>query len=160
MRHCPHCNGDFPTEAFYGPTRCARSHSWCIQCCRKEARAKKHLIRTIDGPDSLYVAHNPRISGEIKIGRAKNPFMRLASLSQSQNFHIHLLKQWPGLGHLEPLLHAQFSEFRVRHTPGREWFALPPEDIGLVENCVDFLKSLESVREQLKKSVVLENATP
>ena len=86
--------------------------------------------------------------------------MRLASLSQSQNFHIHLLKQWPGLGHLEPLLHAQFSEFRVRHTPGREWFALPPEDIGLVENCVEFLKSLEGVREQLKKSVVLENATP
>ena len=150
MRHCPHCNGDFPTEAFYSPTRCSRSHSWCIQCCRKEARAKKHLTRAIDGPDSLHVAHNPRISGEMKIGRAKNPFMRLASLSQSQNFHIHLIKSWQGLGYLESRLHAQFSDFRVPNCPGREWFGLPKEDVGLIENCVEFLLQLEGVRDQLK----------
>ena len=159
MRRCPRCHGDLPIQAFYGPTKCTKGHSWCMECCRQYFRTKR-TAREIDGPDSLYVAHNPRIPGEVKIGRARNPFVRLATLSQAQNFHIHLIKSWQGLGYLESRLHAQFSDFRVPNCPGREWFALPKEDVGLIENCVEFLLQLEGVREQLKKSVVLENATP
>ena len=140
MRRCPHCHGELPAEAFYAP-RATKGPGWCIQCCREGARARRNAGR--DVPDSLYVAHNPRIPGEVKIGRAQNPFKRLADLSQCQNFHIELVKSWSGLGFLEPKLHQQFSDFKVLHTPGREWFTIPREDIGLIENCVDFLMQLQ-----------------
>ena len=150
MRLCPHCKGELPTEAFYGPTASSKCSNWCIECSREAARNRKKVIREFDGPDSLYVAFNPRIPGEIKIGRARNPFVRLATLSASQNFHLHLINSWAGLGYLESRLHAQFSDFRVLNCPGREWFALPTEDVGLIENCVEFLLKLEQVRVQEK----------
>ena len=142
MRRCPHCTCLLAPDSFYGPTPARKTQSWCIECCRVEARLR--YTPAVEGPDALYVAWNPRIPGEIKIGRARNPFQRLASLSSCQNFHIELVRQWPGLGHLESKLHAQFSDFRVRNVPGREWFALPPEDIGLIENCVEFLMELHA----------------
>ena len=151
MRRRPRCHGELPPEAFYTST-CKKPPGWCIQCCRDGAQMRRNMGREV--PDSLYVATNRRIPGEIKIGRAQNPFKRLRDLGQCQNFHVELVKSWPGLGHLEPKLHQQFSDFRVLHVPGREWFSIDPSDIGLIENCVDFLLQLQAAAEKSQAALV------
>ena len=70
----------------------------------------------------LYVMQNPRLAGELKIGRSSNVELRRRSLQSSQNFTIDVLAIFPGAGDLEPLVHKILSNCRVTGVAGREWF--------------------------------------
>jgi hypothetical protein len=65
---------------------------------------------------------NPRLPGELKIGRSSNVELRRRSLQSSQNFTIDVLAIFPGAGDLEPLVHKILSNCRVTGVAGREWF--------------------------------------
>ena len=65
---------------------------------------------------SLYVMENSRIPSELKVGRSRNPFKRARQLARSHNFEMKLVAIYPGVGHLETLVHSTLASDRV---PGR-----------------------------------------
>jgi len=73
-------------------------------------------------PDSLYIKENPRLPGEIKIGRSNNPEERAKQLSAGQNFRIVVKRSYGEKGFLEKTLHHKLQRRRVEHGPGVEWF--------------------------------------
>ena len=100
-------------------------------------------------PDHLYLAHNPRIPGEVKVGRAHNVEARMKALSMSQNFALRVLRVWPGCGPLEREVHEQLAKHRLQGCPGREWFALGASASDSVDEVVLCLQLLRASRERL-----------
>ena len=100
---------------------------------------------TSETADDLYVMQNSRISDEVKIGRSINPETRRRSLQASQNYRMDILAVFPGVGHLEPLVHGMLAYCRVLDVPGREWFKCSPQTafgaIGLAFREQPFQKS-------------------
>lgn len=72
--------------------------------------------------DALYIMENPRLPGEIKIGRSHNPEERAKQLSAGQNFRIVVKRSYGEKGFLEKTLHHKLQRRRVEHGPGVEWF--------------------------------------
>ena len=97
--------------------------------------------------DNLYLIHNPRIPGEVKIGRAQNVEVRLKNLSSCQNFSLQVIQSWPGLGHLEKDVHFELRARQLQGYPGREWFAITLSEVDLVDKVVQGLKLLHDVRD-------------
>jgi T5orf172 domain len=127
VRHCKGCDLDMSPSEFY------QRHAKCKKCCIKatqEYRKRKQDPEASDDwseaserlDDDLYVAWNPRIPGELKIGRSRNPKARIAGMSASHNFRMEVVATFPGLGYLEPRVHALLAARRVGDCPGREWF--------------------------------------
>ena len=73
-------------------------------------------------PDSLYIMENPRIPGEIKIGRSQNPEERAKQLSAGNNFRIVVRRSYGEKGFLEKTLHQRLKCRRVQECAGVEWF--------------------------------------
>ena len=89
-----------------------------VQIARLERRRK-----------DLYVLSNPFIAGEFKIGRAEEVSSREKSLVSGLNFKLRLHRVFEGGGHLEHAMHKFFANRRVQDVPGKEWFAVPLEEI-------------------------------
>jgi len=100
--------------------------------------------------DSLYLIHNPRIPGEVKIGRARNVERRLNVLSACQNFSLVLIQDWPEWGCLERDVHQQLAGRRLTGHPGREWFRLDLAGAGLVDQIVQGLVLVRGALERLE----------
>ena len=75
--------------------------------------------------DALYIMRYDRIPRELMIGRAVCVETRARQLEAGMNFHMVILATFPGLGHLEPRVHAMLSESRSHEGPGHQWFNVP-----------------------------------
>jgi T5orf172 domain len=99
-----------------------------------------------DGPygDSMYVLYNPRIPGEVKIGRAMRPSNRARDLCNSMPFKLEVMHVFPGFGFLETHVHKKLQHKRVVNGRGREWFAIEPcqADILIKATIVEFQLSM------------------
>jgi T5orf172 domain len=136
---------DFAFDPDQDPNSPDSSH---IELCKEEGRSEP-LPKRQKVDDTLYLIHNPRIPGEVKVGRARDVEARLKDLSSCQNFSLELLQAWPGLGCLEREVHHQLDARRLRGYPGREWFRLDPTEVELVDEVVQGLELLRGARERL-----------
>ena len=73
-------------------------------------------------PDSLYIMENPRLPGEVKVGRSQNPEERAKQLSAGHNFRIVVRRSYGEKGFLEKTLHQRLKCRRVQECAGVEWF--------------------------------------
>ena len=90
--------------------------------------------------DSMYVLSNPRLPGEVKIGRAMRPTHRANELSTSLPFELEVKHTYPGFGFLEKDVHKRLQHKRVATGRGREWFAIEPcqADVIIQATIVEF----------------------
>ena len=58
----------------------------------------------------------------VKIGRTKNLAARVAKIEEGQNFRMKVLRNYRGLGDLEPLVKQLLASRRASGGPGTEWF--------------------------------------
>lgn len=93
---------------------------------REYAVAEEHI------PDSLYIMENPRLPGEIKIGRSHNPEERAKQLSAGQNFRIVVKRSYGEKGFLEKTLHHKLKHRRVEQGAGVEWFKVSVEQADIL----------------------------
>ena len=113
-----------PHAAFYRFPSIAK----CKQCHRAymRERARQH-VGPAEGGACLYLAVNPKIPGEVKIGKSHDPVKRLQQLERGQNFRLQIVATFPGVGHLESAVHESLSRRRVDDGSGREWFRVSTE---------------------------------
>jgi hypothetical protein len=83
-------------------------------------------------PDALYIIENPRIPGEIKIGRSHNPEERARQLSSGQNFRLVLKRSYGEKGFLEKTLHHKLKHRRVEQGAGVEWFKVSVDQADIL----------------------------
>tara|TARA_A100001515_G_scaffold7053_1_gene5966 strand:+ start:1246 stop:1551 length:306 start_codon:yes stop_codon:yes gene_type:complete len=69
--------------------------------------------------DSLYIIQSD-VTGDIKIGRSKNPPERLKQLQTGNQFKLKLLCELPQMGHKEVFLHRRLSNYKTKKKG--EWF--------------------------------------
>ncbi len=75
---------------------------------------------------------NPRIAGEVKIGRSTNPEERAKSLSAGNNFCLAVRQTYEEKGFLEKTLHHRLKRRRVEEGAGVEWFRVSVEQADLL----------------------------
>ena len=134
-KNCKICNQSLCPDAFYATYRTV-----CKKCVSKKVQQneleKKRAWPEMENsdesvefaateeyfPDSLYIMENPRIPGEIKIGRSHNPEERAKQLSAGNNFRIVVRRSYGEKGFLEKTLHQRLKCRRVQECAGIEWF--------------------------------------
>ena len=130
VRHCKGCDRDMSPGDFYQRrAKCKKCHIKTMREYRKKRQDpeasddwSEACTSEAGHQDDLYIAWNPRIPGELKVGRSRDPQARMAGMSASQNFRMELSATFPGQGHLEHKVHALLAARRVGECPGREWF--------------------------------------
>ena len=177
MRHCPQCGEMCASDDFYETRKwckpCVRQRTQENKRAHRTPPFSHDAPQTLEGEmdalaytpeesseppnkrqkvegDSLYLTHNPRIPGEVKIGRARNVEARLKDLSACQNFSLVLVKAWPGMGHLERHVHHQLAARRLTEHPGREWFRLDLAEADLIDQAVRGLELVRDAWERLE----------
>ncbi len=137
-KECSKCHESSLLSNFYD---CKSSKGgkrpYCIPCwkqvCKESKDARKRTCPEAEAddedgvpqeraPDSLYIMQNPRITGEVKIGRSHNPEDRSKQLSAGNNFCLQVLQVYVGRGHLEKTIHHRLKCRRVENVAGTEWF--------------------------------------
>jgi hypothetical protein len=83
-------------------------------------------------PDSLYIIENPRLPGEIKIGRSHDPDARARQLSAGQNFRLVVKRSYGEKGFLEKTLHHKLKHRRVEQGAGVEWFKVSVDQADIL----------------------------
>jgi hypothetical protein len=81
--------------------------------------------------ESLYVLTNPRIPGEVKVGRSACPLGRAQQMSYGQNFTLEVANTYAQQGYLETTVHRRLAPYQVQGG-SREWFSLQPEQADLL----------------------------
>ena len=130
----------------------SRKGSQCKECYNKSQRERQRENRLLiareaassasssDGltswGESLYIVSNPRIGGEVKVGRAACPSGRAQQLSQGQNFTLEMCHAYPHKGFLETTVHRRLAPWQVSEGPGREWFRLLPEQADVLVQAI------------------------
>ena len=71
----------------------------------------------------------------LKIGRANDTTERAKSLEAAMPFHIEVLAEFPGAGHLEGAVHTHLKHCRNTDGKGREWFRISLADAMHVIAC-------------------------
>ncbi len=67
----------------------------------------------------LYILQMEK-TGEIKVGRSKDPKRRLKQLQTGSPYLLKIILHAPGKGHLEKMIHRDMSHLRTRRKG--EWF--------------------------------------
>ena len=143
---CVRCNEVVPLEDFYDNQHGKNGkHSWCKACVRTQsARARcAHKLRSEAAsvacssneftvtqellPDALYIMDNPRIPGEIKIGRSHNPEVRAKQLCAGNNYRMVVKRTYGEKGFLEKTIHKKLKRRRVEECSSVEWFRISVE---------------------------------
>jgi hypothetical protein len=140
---CVECQETFPLEAFYV---CASHKDGRQKLCKKcfgqtykGGKKKPQDDNTASdetepqvSPDALYIMENPRIPGEVKIGRSQNPEERAKALSAGNNFRLAVKQTYEEKGFLEKTLHNRLKRRRVEEGAGIEWFRISVEQADLL----------------------------
>ena len=90
--------------------------------CSDEFTVTQELV-----PDALYIMENPRIPGEIKIGRSRDPEERSKQLCAGNNYRMVVRRTWGMKGFLEKTIHHKLKRRRVEEGAGVEWFRVSVE---------------------------------
>ena len=141
---CGKCGGMFPFEAFYvcahnkdgRQTQCKK----CFEQTYKGGKKRRHEDIDLsedadvqpDSLDSLYIMENPRIPGEVKIGRSQNPEERAKQLSAGNNFRLVVRRSYGEKGFLEKTLHQKLKRRRVEEGAGIEWFKVSVDQADIL----------------------------
>ena len=147
LKRCANCQLEFSLDEFCksGKTKDGL-HSCCKACLTNYSRNRKRPRDETDpcdescevGPepieelDSLYIVENPRVHGEIKIGRSQSPEDRAKQLSAGHNFRLIVKYSYGGKGFLEKTLHNKLKHLRVEIGAGVEWFRVTAEQADLL----------------------------
>lgn len=147
LKVCGKCHGSFPFGDFYNhPSNKDGKHGWCKDCVRaSSARSRESQRRQSDAascsadftseftvthelvPDALYIMENPRIPGEIKIGRSRDPQERAKQLCAGNNYRMVVKRTWGEKGFLEKTIHKKLKRRRVEEGSSVEWFRISVE---------------------------------
>ena len=71
----------------------------------------------------------------LKIGRTNDVAERTKTLEAAMPFHMEVLAEFPGAGHLEGAVHAHLKHCRNTDGKGREWFRISLADAMHVIAC-------------------------
>ena len=123
---CQACSIEKRPSDFYP----GRNH--CKTCVLELGRLRRQRHRDAAESESTwgecpYILSNPRIPGELKVGRAASPTGRAQTLSNGQNFTLDVNYTYAHRGYLETTVHRRLAPWLVNEGPGREWFSLLPE---------------------------------
>ena len=99
---CQKCNTEKRISDYYP----GRHH--CKTCVLEVGRKRRQCDRAAAESDStwgesLYILSNPRIGGEVKVGRAACPTGRAQILSNGQNFTLDVNHAYAHRGYLEEM---------------------------------------------------------
>jgi hypothetical protein len=83
-------------------------------------------------PDSLCIMENPRIPGEVKIGRSQNPEERAKQLSAGNNFRLVVRRSYGEKGFFEKTLHQKLKRRRVEEVAGVERFKVSVDQADIL----------------------------
>ena len=121
QKRCPKCTRVLPAVGF---SNCAKSldglQRWCRDCHRiRASELDPPEAKRLKTTSSLYIMriatqYYQQEPGEVnldllyglKIGRASDTTERAKSLEAAMPFHIEVLAEFPGAGHLEGAAHA------------------------------------------------------
>ena len=145
-KECPECHENLAVDAFYV---CASNKDGRQNLCKKcfhqtykggkktetepqTSKGGKKIETEQVSPDALYIMENPRIPGEVKIGRSQNPEERAKALSAGNNFRLVVKQTYEEKGFLEKTLHNRLKRRRVEEGAGIEWFRISVEQADLL----------------------------
>ena len=148
-KECLKCHESHPLSNFYDSKNSRDGkRGVCIPCWKQDSKkqrdTKKRACPEADtddedasstqerAPDSLYIMANPRIPGEVKIGRSHNPEHRSKQLSAGNNFCLQALRVYGGVGYLEKVTHQRLKCRRVENVAGTEWFQVSRDQADTV----------------------------
>ena len=149
LKQCTKCSVFYALESFSTDNRTKDGKFvWCKSCQSSQQKTyrdeKKRLQeetndqndRLAPNSDAMYVIINPRIPGEVKIGRSRDPESRAKCMSMSQNFRLSVIHSYPEKGFLEKTVHSRLSALCVEDVPGQEWFRLSHEQADAIVRAV------------------------
>jgi hypothetical protein len=93
-----------------------------VACSSDEFTVTQELV-----PDALYIMENPRIPGEIKIGRSRDPEERAKQLCAGNNYRMVVKRTYGEKGFLEKTIHKKLKRRRVEEGASVEWFRISVE---------------------------------
>ena len=140
---CTWCHESVPFEDFYNHhgTRDGKQ-SWCKACmlknhklrsaapsvaCSAAGSASEFTVTQELVPDALYIMENPRIPGELKIGRSRDPEERAKQLCAGNNYRMVVKRTYGEKGFLEKTIHKKLKRRRVEEGSSVEWFRISVE---------------------------------
>ena len=141
---CFRCNELVPLEDFYDNQHGKHGkHSWCKVCVRRQAARARQTHKSCSEaatrsseeftvtqelhPDSLYIMENPRIPGEIKIGRSRDPEERAKQLCAGNNYRMVVKRTYGEKGFLEKTIHKKLKRRRGEEGASVERFRISVE---------------------------------
>jgi hypothetical protein len=154
---CSSCHETLPLDSFSSSAAAKDGKQWwCKSCARAYWGARPKIKASLDAvsatcsqthsldeppvcssdefavtqeltPDALYIMENPRITGEIKIGRSRDPEERAKQLCAGQNYRMVVRRTWGEKGFLEKTIHHKLKRRRVEEGAGVEWFQVSVE---------------------------------
>ena len=132
---CQKCREEKRLSNFYP----GRHH--CKPCVLDKGRERRQRARDAASEssdasestwgESLYILKNPRIPGELKVGRATCPLGRAQQMSTGHNFTLDVTHTYAHQGHLETAVHRRLAPYQVQRG-SREWFHLDPQQADLL----------------------------
>lgn len=147
LKRCSKCHLEFNLDEFCKSAKTKDGlHSYCKVCLKNYVTDRKRpredtdtfeesclsTLEPNDDPDSLYIMENPRIPGEIKIGRSHSPEDRAKQIASGNNFRLIVKYSYGGKGFLEKTLHHKLKRLRVEGAASIEWFKLTTEQADLI----------------------------
>ena len=140
---CHGCQEGLPVETFYVCNKIKDGRQnvckkcWTERYPKEKKRSFEDCVASDEteqpgSPDALYIMENPRIPGEVKIGRSQNPDERAKHLSAGNNFRLVVKHIYEEKGFLEKTLHHRLKRRRVEEGAGVEWFKVSVEQADLL----------------------------
>ncbi len=131
---CSNCHKGKRLSHYYpGSNKCKTCTLEASRVRRQRARdaASEPSNASESWGESLYVMTNPRVPGEVKIGRAAHPLGRARQMSSGHNFTLEVTHTYAHHGALENEVHQRLAQWKVP-CGSREWFSLQPEQADLL----------------------------
>ena len=130
LKVCTSCRETLSMDDFHN-NACRKDgkQSWCKACARaylgahdrpkssqmhpseepSVACSEEFAVTQELTPDALYIMENPRIPGEIKIGRSRDPEERAKQLCAGNNYRMVVKRTYGEKGFLEKTIHRKLK---------------------------------------------------
>ena len=141
LKVCSACHEALPLDNFWSNTAAKDGKQWWCKACVRASKGSQtrpseepspscsdeFSVTQEFIPDALYIMQNPRIPGEIKIGRSRDPEERAKQLCAGNNYRMVVRRTWGEKGFLEKTIHHKLKRRRVEEGAGVEWFRVSVE---------------------------------